>query len=522
MKMKKKILIFVLALIVVWPVRSLALDLKMDSIYEIESDSKPDKIEEGYFLPNFDNNGKFVGTFLTYFDKIDSNYYIVSLNYDFINRKTSSNYDNTEKYLLGSDYVPKSKNPNVKGDGDILFTLYDSDGNVVKSFFYGGNGDDMPGLDMANFSYDEDENIDGYMCVIYSNSTDLDGVEPGTILLKFDLNGNLLWQKNINDYFRSADFDLGISFYGDSNYIEMNNTNEVIWKIDTDFKVTNVSISYDENGKADGVVAIGSTGGDQLKAKAVIAKYDLKGNEVFKDTRTAFEYHDIISSKNEKGNYDGYIVIGDKWTSNTSVSATIIKYDYNGKVVWEDKYDDFQYGALFYKVTYNYDNNGMYNGYLIFTIEATCPISPIKRRVEKQNFVGNKYIARKLNTEEDCIKFDYVTYAYPSYEIVKDNNENGDITISNDKAYPGDVVRISVTPKEGYSLKRIVVIDESGKEIEVRDDGTFIMPEGKVTVTALYNRISNPETVSACYVVLGIILAISIGTLIVTRKKENV
>ena len=125
MKMKKKILIFVLALIVVWPVRSLALDLKMDSIYEIESDSKPDKIEEGYFLPNFDNNGKFVGTFLTYFDKIDSNYYIVSLNYDFINRKTSSNYDNTEKYLLGSDYVPKSKNPNVKGDGDILFTLYE-------------------------------------------------------------------------------------------------------------------------------------------------------------------------------------------------------------------------------------------------------------------------------------------------------------------------------------------------------------------------------------------------------------
>ena len=110
-------------------------------------------------------------------------------------------------------------------------------------------------------------------------------------------------------------------------------------------------------------------------------------------------------------------------------------------------------------------------------------------------------------------------YTYPSYEIVKDNNENGDITISNDKAYPGEVVRISATPKEGYSLKRIVVIDESGKEIEVRDDGTFIMPEGKVTVTALYNRISNPETVSTCYVVLGIILAISIGTLIVTRKK---
>lgn len=65
-------------------------------------------------------------------------------------------------------------------------------------------------------------------------------------------------------------------------------------------------------------------------------------------------------------------------------------------------------------------------------------------------------------------------------------------------------------------------MDESGKEIEVSKDGTFVMPEGKVTVTAIYSRISNPETVSACYVVLGIILLISIGTLIVQKKKENV
>ena len=73
-----------------------------------------------------------------------------------------------------------------------------------------------------------------------------------------------------------------------------------------------------------------------------------------------------------------------------------------------------------------------------------------------------------------------------------------------------------------YVLKRIVVMDESGKEIEVSKDGTFVMPEGKVTVTAIYSRISNPETVSACYVVLGIILLISIGTLIVQKKKEIV
>ena len=82
-----------------------------------------------------------------------------------------------------------------------------------------------------------------------------------------------------------------------------------------------------------------------------------------------------------------------------------------------------------------------------------------------------------------------------------------------------DTIKVEVTPKESYVLKRIVVKGESGKEIEVTNNGTFIMPEGKVTVTAIYNKITNSETVSACYIVLGIILLISIGALIVNKQK---
>ena len=83
----------------------------------------------------------------------------------------------------------------------------------------------------------------------------------------------------------------------------------------------------------------------------------------------------------------------------------------------------------------------------------------------------------------------------------------------------GDTIKVKVTPKESYVLKRIVVKEESGKEIEVTNNGTFIMPEGKVTVTAIYNKITNSETVSACYIVLSIILLISIGALIVNKQK---
>ena len=39
----------------------------------------------------------------------------------------------------------------------------------------------------------------------------------------------------------------------------------------------------------------------------------------------------------------------------------------------------------------------------------------------------------------------------------------------------GDTIKVKVTTKEGYVLKRIVVMDESGKEIEVSKDGTFVM-----------------------------------------------
>ena len=47
------------------------------------------------------------------------------------------------------------------------------------------------------------------------------------------------------------------------------------------------------------------------------------------------------------------------------------------------------------------------------------------------------------------------------------------------------------------------------------------MPEGKVTVSAIYKRITNPDTVSAAYMVLGVILIASVGSMIVIKKRES-
>ena len=68
-----------------------------------------------------------------------------------------------------------------------------------------------------------------------------------------------------------------------------------------------------------------------------------------------------------------------------------------------------------------------------------------------------------------------VKYTYENYPVEKEKTIEGNITVSNENAYPGELVKVSVVAKEGYVLKRIVVLDESGKEIEVSKDGTFVM-----------------------------------------------
>lgn len=106
------------------------------------------------------------------------------------------------------------------------------------------------------------------------------------------------------------------------------------------------------------------------------------------------------------------------------------------------------------------------------------------------------------------------------FPVDKKEADGGSITVKSD-AYPGELVKVNVVVKEGYTLARIIVKDETGKEIELNSDGTFVMPEGKVTVSAIYKRITNPDTVSAAYMVLGIVLLIAVGSLIVIKNKNR-
>ena len=211
---------------------------------------------------------------------------------------------------------------------------------------------------------------------------------------------------------------------------------------------------------------------------------EAKGQEVFKKTIENYGLYTIKSSRLPNGTYDGYVAsvtnIGE------DIGTAILKFDLSGNLINENTFDE----TIFFIdcSINNYSSAGFQNGLIFLS-----------------------------RTDEGLLQ---LKFSYKTYEIAKETTNEGTISVD-PSAIPGEIVRISVTPKDGYSLKRIVVMNENGKKVEVNSDGIFIMPEGKVTVLALYNKIINPDTISAFYIVLATIILILFGTVLITKIKDK-
>ena len=401
----------------------------------------------------------------------------------------------------------------VKGETDILITGYDENDNVIFEKQYGGNGIDAE-PEVIN-SYDNNGVLDGYLIVFITTSSDL-GIEQGFTLLKVGLDGDIVWVKNLNEQFR-----LGGLLYAKNQSIYAirvtNNTKltskdcvtgDAAWEKETGIEINNINYSYDKNGKIDGVVVVGGISGNN-NYSGIIAKYDLDGNEMFRSNydgkAVSSVYFDVTGSYLPDGTYDGYIVTA-VFDDNRTF---LVKYDLNGKKVSEIVYSNNS--NLIFGIANNFDKSGNKNGYLLYSTKLK--LQPKSRKIETQ-------IVMLPSVENDCVNLIVAKYTYDMFPVAKEETSGGTITVKSD-AYPGEMVKVKVLVKEGYSLARIIVKDESGKEIEVNSDGTFVMPEGKVTVSAIYKRITNPDTVSAAYMVLGVVLLIAVGSLIVIKNKNR-
>ena len=84
--------------------------------------------------------------------------------------------------------------------------------------------------------------------------------------------------------------------------------------------------------------------------------------------------------------------------------------------------------------------------------------------------------------------YDYV-YIPPSYDVVIASDiENGSVTLSENNAYEGETVTITVTPDAGYKLRSLLITDRYGNKVEVvkvnETTYTFKMPSSNIQVDA--------------------------------------
>ena len=512
----------IIIFLIVFDVR--ALDVSLKKSYDNDFKKCYDRT---IVLPSYDDFGKISGHLFLIYDNFEKKEISYTMN------KTSQSQEgaifkldlNNKVLYEKTDFIPSELDVDtIEGENDsdttdLLITRYDEDDEIIFEVKYAGSGSER----FWNYcnSYNDSGKQDGYLIFLLSDSTDLK-VDPGFIMLKYDLKGNLVLEKNINEFSSSL---LGSLFYFENNELtsyfgyydthfykenvsSATTAGEDFLDVDTGIKISSISFSYDESSNIDGIVLVGYSYIDDSYVGTIV-KYDLTGKEIFRKTYDKESmFADVFSNLYVDGKYDGYIVTASSYDNGTM----ILKYDLKGNLTWSTAYADED---MYLGIVKNYSSSGNPNGFLVYEGKY---ISFLYDRKQMFNKNSSSYEVKRLVSS--C-SYKVSKYTYDDYPVIKKETVEGNISVSNSSAFPGEIVSVKVVAKDGYTLKRIVVTDEDGKEIEVSNDGTFVMPEGKVIVTAIYSRITNPETVSACYVVLGIILLICIGTLIVQKKKES-
>ena len=90
----------------------------------------------------------------------------------------------------------------------------------------------------------------------------------------------------------------------------------------------------------------------------------------------------------------------------------------------------------------------------------------------------------------------YIPPANPNYKITIGAMENGTVTANPTAAKAGATVTLTPVPDEGYALSTLTVTDRFGDAVRVTEnsDGTytFTMPNGQVTVTAIFVETEEP------------------------------
>ena len=399
-------------------------------------------------------------------------------------------YDLNNKMILNKTDVRPDDLEVTENNSNLIIKRIDlNTGNILWQREYGGSGyEHLSGENKFIYSYNNFGNVDGYFIFFETNSLDLN-IDPGLYIMKCSLNGDVIWiRKNKCDIYSEYTKNDGVWY----NYFSYRESAGFYVTIKNLLNMTNIrnilSGSYfppriilDKHTNSN-LIILSYSYNEPIKFK----KYTLFGDNIILSKDLSVDnsnrFVNSIDSKSILGEYDGFIVV----TNSGDLGNAVLKFDYEGNLIWKGLLSHNASG-----IYESYDETGEFNGYIVTGYD----------------------IANKKG---------YITkFTYPKRNIVSEKNE---IDVPS-ASYPGKTVTVKAKEKTGYVVKKIIVKDISGEEIEVSDDGTFVMPDDDVSIEVVYekkaeNIIINPDTASTLSIVLIIISIVIIGSVMVRNRKH--
>ena len=246
-----------------------------------------------------------------------------------------------------------------KGVYDAIIIKYDKNGNIIWQKNHGGN-------DFEEFN-SIIETQDGYVVVGKTSPDEFEGLTnkeySDAIIIKFDKNGNIIWQKkyggNSDDGFNSIiETQDGYVVVGETysdefeGLVNKGHSDAIIIKYDKEGNIIwqkNYGGNFPDSFRSiietqDGYVVVGKTcpveNGELANSDAIIIKYDKNGNIIWQKNygvnKGLEEFNSIIETQ------DGYVVVGyasflyiEGLANISQIDAIIIKYDKNGNIIWK-------------------------------------------------------------------------------------------------------------------------------------------------------------------------------------------
>lgn len=85
----------------------------------------------------------------------------------------------------------------------------------------------------------------------------------------------------------------------------------------------------------------------------------------------------------------------------------------------------------------------------------------------------------------------YLAFYEREYNLSKVEDDNGEISLSPQKAVYGEEITITITPSQGYEIQHLYYAEGDSYEYIDIEDNKFYMPRNDVTVYATFKSINN-------------------------------